>query len=37
MSKVIVDVSQGMATITFNRPDTLNAITAEGQLQYNEL
>lgn len=29
MSKVIVDVSQGMATITFNRPDTLNAITAE--------
>ncbi|THH12747.1 hypothetical protein EW146_g7404 [Bondarzewia mesenterica] len=29
MSKVTISVSQGIATITFNRPTTLNAITAE--------
>lgn len=27
---VNVAVAQGVATITFNRPKTLNAITAEG-------
>ncbi|KAF8921353.1 ClpP/crotonase-like domain-containing protein [Mucidula mucida] len=32
MSEVIVDVSEGIATITFNRPRTLNAIT---QADYN--
>ncbi|OBZ75306.1 3,2-trans-enoyl-CoA isomerase [Grifola frondosa] len=29
MSKVAVEISQGIATITFNRPETLNAITPE--------
>lgn len=28
-----MNVSQRIATITFNRPDTLNAITEEGGLQ----
>lgn len=27
---VNVEISQGIATITFNRPKTLNAITPEG-------
>ena len=30
MSKVIVEISEGVATITFNRPESLNAIEREG-------
>lgn len=30
MSAPSLDISQGIATITFNRPQTYNAITAEG-------
>lgn len=31
MSKVTVEISQCIATITFNRPETLNAIERAGQ------
>ena len=32
MSTLSVSISQGIATISFNRPESLNAITAEGPL-----
>ena len=32
MSTVSVHVSEGIATITFNRPKSLNSITIEGML-----
>lgn len=31
MSTLRVEISQGIATLTFDRPNTLNAITAEGE------
>jgi hypothetical protein len=31
MGSLGIDISQGIATVTFNRPKTLNAITAEGK------
>lgn len=37
MSTLSVDVSNGIATLTFNRPKSLNAITAEGDALLPEL
>ena len=34
MSEVQVEISGGIATITFNRPDSLNAITPDGSFQF---
>ncbi|TFK54933.1 ClpP/crotonase [Heliocybe sulcata] len=36
MSTVTVDISDGIATITFNRPKTLNAITADDYACFSE-
>ena len=33
MGSLSIDTSQGIATVTFNRPKTLNAITAEGTIR----
>jgi len=37
MSRIAVDISEGIATIQLNRPSTLNALTPEGMQNPNRI